>query len=168
MANSRFAQLRQPSHFVDALGCICDDMEKPVIAAVRGYALGGGLELAMMCDIIIAGESAKFGQPEIKLGTIPGAGGTQRLTRAVGKSKAMELVLTGRTMGAEEALRLGLVSKVLPDDQVLPEAIALAQEIAKLSKPVGSHLLLPCVSILSFSLSRSLAYFPRRILALQL
>ncbi|MDQ3260398.1 MAG: enoyl-CoA hydratase [Burkholderiales bacterium] len=109
---------------------------KPLIAAVAGFALGGGCEMAMMCDFILAAENAKFGQPEIKLGVIPGAGGTQRLTRFVGKAKAMEMVLTGRMMDAEEAERSGLVSRIVPLAELLEEAVRVAQQIAELSRPV--------------------------------
>ncbi|MDL2399040.1 enoyl-CoA hydratase [Rhizobium mayense] len=108
---------------------------KPVIAAVSGFALGGGCELAMMCDFIIAADTAKFGQPEITLGIIPGMGGSQRLTRAVGKAKAMDLVLTGRMMDADEAERSGLVSRVVPADKLIEEALAAAAKIASLSRP---------------------------------
>ena len=110
---------------------------KPVIAAVAGFALGGGCEIAMMCDMIIAADTAKFGQPEITLGTIPGAGGTQRLTRSVGKAKAMDLCLTGRMMDAEEAERCGLVARVVPTDKLMDEAMAAAETVAGLSLPVA-------------------------------
>ena len=107
----------------------------PLIAAVRGFALGGGCELAMTCDLLIAGESAQFGQPEIKLGVMPGAGGTQRLTRAIGKAKAMELVLTGRTMSAREAEAHGLVTRVVPDEEVVAAGLELAGTIASMPPP---------------------------------
>lgn len=113
--------------------CRC---RKPVIAAVSGFALGGGCELAMSCDFIIAADTAKFGQPEIKLGIIPGAGGTQRLTRSVGKAKAMELCLTGRMMDAAEAERAGLVARIVPADKLLEDALATAEKIGSFSQPV--------------------------------
>lgn len=115
---------------------IIKQVKKPVIAAVSGFALGGGCELAMMCDIIIAAQTAKFGQPEVKLGILPGAGGTQRLPRAVGKAKAMDLCLTARFMDAEEAERAGLVSRVVPADKLMDEALAAAQQIASMSQPI--------------------------------
>jgi enoyl-CoA hydratase len=111
-------------------------IRKPVIAAVAGYALGGGCELAMMCDFIIAAENAKFGQPEVKLGTLPGAGGTQRLPRAISKSKAMDMCLTARMMDAAEAERAGLVSRIVPTDKLLEETLAAANTIASMSLPI--------------------------------
>ena len=128
----------QPKSFVDVYGqdFITDHWEvvtrirKPVIAAVAGYALGGGCELAMMCDFILAADTAKFGQPEINLGVMPGAGGSQRLTRFVGKSKSMEMNLTGRFMDADEAERSGLVSRIIPADKLVEEAVATAAKIA--------------------------------------
>ena len=136
----------QPKNFIDMYqsdftaigGDRVATCRKPTIAAVSGYALGGGCELAMMCDIIVASDTAKFGQPEITLGTIPGIGGTQRLTRAIGKSKAMDLCLTGRMMDADEAERAGLVSRVVPADKLMEEVIAMAEKIAAMSRPVAS------------------------------
>ncbi|TLP78902.1 enoyl-CoA hydratase [Nesterenkonia sphaerica] len=112
-------------------------LRTPIVAAVKGYALGGGCELAMMADVIVAGESATFGQPEINLGVIPGMGGSQRLTRSVGKAKAMDMVLTGRHIGADEAERIGLVSRVVPDDQATSTAEEVAELIATKSKPAA-------------------------------
>jgi enoyl-CoA hydratase len=110
---------------------------KPVVAAVQGVALGGGCEIAMMCDIVIAAETARFGQPEILLGVIPGAGGTQRLPRFIGKAKAMDLCLTGRMMDAAEAERAGLVARVVPAEKLLDEALAVAARIAEMSRPIA-------------------------------
>ena len=135
----------QPKRFIDMFtsdftaigGDRTATCRKPTIAAVSGYALGGGCELAMMCDIIICSDTAKFGQPEITLGTIPGIGGTQRLTRAIGKSKAMDLCLTGRMMDAAEAERSGLVSRVVAADKLMDEAMAMATKIAAMSRPAA-------------------------------
>ncbi|HTN96990.1 MAG TPA: enoyl-CoA hydratase-related protein, partial [Nordella sp.] len=113
------------------------NQRKPVIAAVAGFALGGGCELALMCDFIIAAETAKFGQPEIQLGVMPGAGGTQRLTRYIGKSKAMDMVLTARMMDATEAERCGLVSRIVAADKLVEEALAAAKKIASFSQPIA-------------------------------
>jgi enoyl-CoA hydratase len=123
------------SNFISRNWEVLKRIRKPVIAAVAGYALGGGCELAMMCDIIIAAESARFGQPEIKLGVIPGAGGTQRLPRAVGRARAMDLILTARTMKADEADRAGLVSRVVRSEKLLEEAMSVATTIASMSLP---------------------------------
>ena len=123
------------SDFIAVGGDRVANCRKPTIAAVSGYALGGGCELAMMCDIIIAADTAKFGQPEITLGTIPGIGGTQRLTRAIGKSKAMDLCLTGRMMDAAEAERSGLVARIVPAASLMEEAMKVAETIASMSLP---------------------------------
>ncbi|EST15887.1 enoyl-CoA hydratase/isomerase family protein [Pseudomonas putida S610] len=134
------AELKYPQIYVDDLFSDADriaNRRKPIIAAVSGFALGGGCELAMMCDFILAADNAKFGQPEINLGVLPGMGGTQRLTRAVGKAKAMELCLTGRLMGAEEAERSGLVARVVPQEELVQEALNVAATIAAKSIPVS-------------------------------
>jgi enoyl-CoA hydratase len=132
--------LTYPGVYVDDLFRVWDrlaDTRTPLIAAVAGHALGGGCELAMICDILIAADNATFGQPEIRLGVIPGIGGSQRLTRAVGKAKAMDMCLTGRTIGADEAERAGLVSRIVPVADLLTEAIAAASTIAGYSAPVA-------------------------------
>ena len=134
------AELSYPQIYLDDLFSDSDrvaNRRKPIIAAVSGFALGGGCELAMMCDFILAADNAKFGQPEINLGVLPGMGGTQRLTRAVGKAKAMELCLTGRLMGAEEAERAGLVARVVPQAELVDEALKVAATIASKSIPVS-------------------------------
>ncbi|HKS12730.1 MAG TPA: enoyl-CoA hydratase [Pseudomonas sp.] len=134
------AELRYPQIYVEDLFSDADriaNRRKPIIAAVSGFALGGGCELAMMCDFILAADNARFGQPEINLGVLPGMGGTQRLTRAVGKAKAMELCLTGRLMDAEEAERAGLVARVVPQAELLEEALKVAATIASKSIPVS-------------------------------
>ena len=136
----------QPKSFIDMFssdftgigGDRVAQCRKPTIAAVSGYALGGGCELAMMCDIIVAADTAKFGQPEITLGTIPGIGGTQRLTRAIGKSKTMDLCLTGRMMDAIEAERSGLVSRIVPADKLMEEVLGMAEKIASMSRPAAA------------------------------
>lgn len=134
------AELQYPQIYVDDLFSDADriaNRRKPIIAAVSGFALGGGCELAMMCDFILAADNAKFGQPEINLGVLPGMGGTQRLTWAVGKAKAMELCLTGRLMGAEEAERAGLVARIVPQADLVEEALKVAATIASKSIPVS-------------------------------
>ena len=134
------AELQYPQIYVDDLFSDSDriaNRRKPIIAAVSGFALGGGCELAMMCDFILAADNARFGQPEINLGVLPGMGGTQRLTRAVGKAKAMELCLTGRLMGAEEAERAGLVARIVPQAELVEEALKVAATIAGKSIPVS-------------------------------
>lgn len=132
MADREFVDNYRENFLGDWTGLV--NIRKPIIAAVQGYALGGGCELAMMCDIIYAGDTAKFGQPEIKLGVLPGAGGTQRLVRAIGKSKAMEIVLSGEMFSAQEAERAGLVSKVFPTSEVVDKAKALAETISSYSQ----------------------------------
>ncbi|MBT4040123.1 MAG: enoyl-CoA hydratase [Rhodospirillales bacterium] len=135
---------------------------KPVIAAVAGFALGGGCELAMQCDFIIAADTAQFGQPEIKLGIIPGGGGTQRLTSLVGKSKAMEMCLTGRMMGAEEAERAGLVSRIVPAASLLDDALATAATIAAKSQPIAMMAKEAVNTALETSLSKGI-FFEKRL-----
>ena len=132
MASLSFADVNLSNHFAE-FGDRIQDIRKPIIAAVSGYALGGGCELAMACDFIIASENAKFGQPEINLGVIAGIGGSQRLTRAVGKAKSMDMNLTGRFMDAAEAERSGLVSRVVPPKKLMEEAMSAAQKIAEKS-----------------------------------
>ncbi|MFK3972836.1 enoyl-CoA hydratase [Pseudomonas sp. NPDC087358] len=134
------AELKYPQIYLDDLFSDSDrvaNRRKPIIAAVAGFALGGGCELALMCDFILAAENARFGQPEIKLGVLPGMGGTQRLTRAVGKAKAMEMCLTGRMIDAVEAERAGLVARIVPQEQLLEEALKVAQSIAAKSLPIA-------------------------------
>ena len=133
MAKFEFSQVYKDD-FITRNWEVIRSVRKPVIAAVSGFALGGGCELAMMCDIIIAADNARFGQPEIKIGIIPGAGGTQRLPRAVGKAKAMDLVLTGRMMDAQEAERAGLVSRVVPLDKLMEESLGAALMICEFSQ----------------------------------
>lgn len=133
MASKSYIDMLMADHF--GRHSAIERCRLPIIAAVSGFALGGGCELAMMCDFILAADTAKFGQPEIKLGVIPGMGGSQRLTRAVGKSKAMDMILTGRMMDAEEAERAGLVARIIPADDLLEEVLKTAGSIAGFSRP---------------------------------
>jgi enoyl-CoA hydratase len=137
MQPKTYSQMYRENLFADQFDRIAR-IKKPIIAAVAGHALGGGCELALACDFVIAADTAKFGQPEITLGTIPGIGGTQRLTRAIGKSKAMDLCLTGRMMDAAEAERSGLVSRIVPVDKLMEEALAAAEKIAGMSRPAAA------------------------------
>ncbi len=136
MQNNQYLDLYRRDNFDLYHGAI-ERFRKPIIAAVSGYALGGGCEIAMMCDFIIAADNAKFGQPEITLAVMPGIGGTQRLTRAVGKAKAMDMCLTGRMMDAEEAERAGLVSRIVPLDELQDVAMEAARKIATMSQPIA-------------------------------
>ena len=161
----QMVDLQYPQVFMDDFFSPIDriaNRRKPLIAAVAGYALGGGCELAMICDFIYAADNARFGQPEINLGVLPGMGGTQRLTRALGKAKAMEMCLTGRQMGAEEAERVGLVAKIFPVDQLLDETLKTAQTIAE--KPLPSVMMTKeCVNrVFETSLSEGVR-FERRV-----
>lgn len=134
------AELTYPQIYMDDLFSDSDrvaNRRKPIIAAVNGFALGGGCELALMCDFILAGDNARFGQPEINLGVLPGMGGTQRLTRAVGKAKAMEMCLSGRMIDAVEAERCGIVARIVPSDELLDEALKVAAVIADKSLPIA-------------------------------
>jgi len=134
MSELTYAEVLKEDKFAQ-INNVFANVRKPVIAAVAGYALGGGCEIAMACDFIVAAENAKFGQPEIKLGTIPGIGGSQRLTRLVGKSKAMDMILTGRMMDAEEAERSGLISRIVPTEDLIESVMKIAATIAELSMP---------------------------------
>ena len=161
MASQSFSDIQSQDFITDDWE-VASRIRIPVIAAVSGVALGGGCELAMMCDLIVAAPNAKFGQPEIKIGTIPGAGGTQRLTRAIGKAKAMDMCLTGRLMGVEEAEKCGLVARVLDDEDFVSAAIEVAQEMAGMSRP----LLQMCKEAVNQSFESSLAsgvMFERRL-----
>ncbi|MDO5642350.1 MAG: enoyl-CoA hydratase [Paracoccus sp. (in: a-proteobacteria)] len=161
MSEKTFAEVFNADLFgagPDAISAI----RKPVIAAVAGYALGGGAELAMACDFIIAADNAKFGQPEINLGVVPGIGGTQRLTRAVGKSKAMDMILSGRFMDAEEAERAGLVSRVVPAAKLIPETMAVARKIAEKSQ-VAVKAAKECVNRSQETTLREGLLFERRV-----
>ena len=161
MADKSYADV-MAEDFITANWEAAAKARKPIIAAVAGYALGGGCELAMMCDFILAADTAKFGQPEINLGVIPGAGGTQRLTRFVGKSKAMEMCLTGRMMDAEEAERCGLVSRIVPADGLLDEALAVADKIAEKSLP-SVYTAKECVNVAYETALREGVHYERRV-----
>jgi|TARA_B110000977_G_scaffold201889_1_gene299854 enoyl-CoA hydratase len=156
MIDKTAAEMREALYFAD--WNLFANMKTPKVAAVNGYALGGGCELAMMCDFIIAGESAQFGQPEIKLGVIPGIGGTQRMTKLIGRAKSMDMHLTGRMMGAVEALSSGLITRIFPDDKLVDEAMKIAAIIAKYSKPALSMAVDAVHKGDNFSLEQGLVY----------
>ncbi len=161
MAPKTFSEMYRENLFADQFDRIAR-VRKPIIAAVAGHALGGGCELALLCDFVIADETAKFGQPEITLGIMPGLGGTQRLTRIVGKSKAMDLCLTGRTMGAAEAEASGLVARVVPAGMLMAEALKAAQKIAAQSSPTAQMVKEAVNRAYESSLSEGL-HFERRL-----
>jgi len=159
MANMEFSEVFQDNLFAPLKKV--RSFKTPLIAAVNGFALGGGCELAMMCDIILAGDNAQFGQPEIKIGTIPGIGGTQRLTQAVGKSRAMEMVLTGDFISAHEAATAGLVSRVVASDKLIEDALKTATKIASMSRPIVTMAKESVNQSLELSLTEGLQYEKR-------